>query len=110
MITSLEVLVRSTSDLGTWADMMWWWNDRPAGRFYTLAECADDPTILLDIDELARLWNQWEREGWLETKREAGRIMYRPTDGFPIISEHDWTNREAIGAFVTAYRILRRKC
>jgi hypothetical protein len=107
MITSLEVLVRSGSDIGIWADELEWWCSRPSGRWYGLAEAVPDSN--LDIDGLARLWNQWEREGWLETKRDAGRIFYRPTDGLPIVTDSDMSPKQAVGQLVSAFRALRRR-
>lgn len=92
MIYTPRSLLRSSSDLLIWAEIAAWWCDQPASRWWTLAEI--EPMAPLGIETLQRLLNGWAEMGWLESKQDSGRTMWRPTPQMPIVEHRQQDDRQ----------------
>ena len=81
---SLEVIRRSlsASDYVKHAQVLLWLGDQMANRWWTLGEMLGF-TPLYDVDSLSRLMNAYLEKGWVETKVEDGRLLWKASDMLP---------------------------
>lgn len=100
MITSPRGLIRASTDARMQASALEWLNDQPAGRWITIADAL--PHIPLTLDQCSWAFNSWLENGWMEQRRDSGRVMWRPTEGLPIVTKRTRSERDSWGNFFSS--------
>lgn len=106
MIYNTREFLRASGDLLIWAQIARWFNDRPAGRWYTLVEIQEDPAITLSGQELHWLLNGWLGDGILEQRVDSGRSLWRASPMMPSVGAIDHeeppSERQLLGDLLNA--------
>lgn len=89
-------LTRQLAPLRAWGEIAQWVNDRLTSDWWTLADAAAATSV--SIETLQQTLATWEAEGWLETRQDSGRILWRATEHFPAVEFDASHNRSHLWA------------
>ena len=100
MITTPKGLLRNSGDAILTARVLEWMCKHERSAWFTMAEAAENTP--LNVEQISRLWHEWERVGWLVKKNDSGRLLWRATVELPIVSRREKDARLSWSAYFSA--------